>query len=261
VNPIGIFLDLTKAYDVLNHKILLSKLGSYGIRGVANLWCKSYLSHRKQCVEINSTEVGKYHSTIRGINHGVPQGSILGPVLFSLYINDLPINITGSKIVLLADDTNMLVTRENINNLQYKMNNVMNELQTWFRLNNLIVNAEKTLALSFHVMQNKNPPLPHIIFEGRDVAYNTESKFLGVYINENMKWNSHIKYLSSKLNSSCYIINSLKTVTSKFILRTVYFAYFHVHLRYGLTLWGGDLASLRIFKLQKKAIRIVGKVS
>jgi hypothetical protein len=153
------------------------------------------------------------------------------------------------------------VTGENINNLQYKINNVMNELQTWFRLNNLVVNAEKTLALSFHVTQNKNPPLPGIIFEGTDISYNTESKFLGVYINKNMKWNSHIKYLSSKLNTSYYIINSLKTVTSTLILRTVYFAHFHVHLRYGLTLWGDNLASLRIFKSQKKAIRIVGKVS
>jgi hypothetical protein len=212
-------------------------------------------------VEINSTKAGTCLSTIRGINHGVPQGSMLGPVLFSLYINDPPLNITELKIVLFVDDTNILVTGENINNLQYKINNVMNELQTWFRLNNRVVNAEKILALSFHVIQNKNPPLPHIIFEGRDISYNTESKFLGVYINKNMKWNSHIKYLSSKLNTSYYIINSLKTVTSKFILRTVYFAYFHVHMRYGLTSWGGDPASLRIFKLQKKAIRIVGKVS
>jgi hypothetical protein len=208
MNPIGIFLDLTKAYDVLNHKILLSKLDSYGIRGVANLWFESYLSHWKQCVEINGTKAGTHLSTIRGINHGVLQGSILGPVLFSLYINDLPINITGSKIMLFADDTNVLVTGENINNLQYKINNVMNELQTWLRLNNLVVNAEKTLALSFCVMQNKNPPLPHIIFEGRDISYNTESKFLGVYINKNMKWDSHIRYLSSKLNTSYYIINS-----------------------------------------------------
>jgi hypothetical protein len=145
-------------------------------------------------VEITSTKAGTYLSTIRGINHGVPQGSILGPVLFSLYINDLPENITESKIVLFADDTDILVKAENINNFQYKINNVMNELQTWFRVNYLVVNAEKTLALFFHAMQNKNPPLPHIIFEGRDISYNTESKFLGVYINENMKWNIHIKY-------------------------------------------------------------------
>ena len=118
------FLDLTKAYDVLNHKVLLSKLNSYGIRGVANLWFESYLSHRKQCVEINTRGKGKNISTTKEIEHYVPQGSILGPILFSLYINDLPLNATGTRKVLFADDTNILVSGGNINDLQYKLNNV-----------------------------------------------------------------------------------------------------------------------------------------
>jgi len=111
------FLDLTKAYDVLSHKVLLSKQHSYGIRGVANLWFESYLSHRKQCVEINTTDKGIRISTTKEIEHSVPQGSILGPILISLYINDLPLNIAYTKIVLFAYDTNILVTDENINNL------------------------------------------------------------------------------------------------------------------------------------------------
>jgi len=146
-----------------------------------------------------------------------------------------------------------------MNNLQYKLNNVMNELQTWFTLNSLVVNVEKTLALFFHTAQNKKPLLPHVIFEGRDIPYSTETKFLGLYINENLKWNSHIKYLSSKLNTSYYMISSLKNVMSPCVLRTIYFACSHVHLRYGLTLWGGGPESLRIFQLQKKVIRIIGK--
>jgi hypothetical protein len=235
MNLIGIFLDLTKAYDVLNHKLLLSKLNSYGVRGVANLWFESYLSHQKQCVEINSMKKGIYVSTTREIEYGVPQGSILGPILFSLYINDLPLNIMGSKIVLFADDTNILVSDENINNLQYKLNNVMTELQTWFTLNNLVINIEKTLAMSFHTTQNKKPLLPHVIFEGRDIPYNNETKFWGIYINENMKRNNHVKYLSSKLNTSYYMISSFKNVRSSNVLRTMYFAYFHFHLRHGLT--------------------------
>jgi hypothetical protein len=115
------------------------------------------------------------------------------------------------------------------------------------------------LAMSFHSTQNKKPLLPHVIFEGRDIPYNTETTFLGIYINENMKWNNHIKYLSSKLNTSYCMIRSLKNVMSLYVLRTMYFAYFHVHLRYDLTLWGGDPESMRIFQLQKKVLRTIGE--
>jgi hypothetical protein len=100
---------------------------------------------------------GIYVLTTRETERGVPQGSILGPVLFSLYVNDLPLNIMGSKIVLFADDTNIFISEANINNLQYKLNNAMNELQTWFTLNSLVVNVKTTLAMSFHTVQNKKP--------------------------------------------------------------------------------------------------------
>jgi hypothetical protein len=94
----------------------------------------------------------------------------------------------GSKTVLFADNTNILVSEANMNNLQCKLNNIMKEMQTRFTLNSLVVNVEKMLSMSFHTAQNKKPVLPHVIFEGRDIPYNTETTFLGIYINENMKW-------------------------------------------------------------------------
>jgi hypothetical protein len=95
--------------------------------------------------------------------------------------------------------------------------------------------------------RRKKPVLPHVIFEGRNIPYNTETKFVDIYINENMIQNSHIKYLSSKQNTGYYMMSPLKNVMSPYVLRTIYFTRFHVHLRYGLTLWGGDPESIRIF--------------
>jgi hypothetical protein len=172
-------------------------------------------------VEINSMKQGTYVLTTRKIAYSVPQGLILGPILFLLCMNDLPFNIMGSKTMLLADDTNILVSGENLNTLQYKPNNVMKELQT---LNSLVVNVEKKVAISFHTTQNKKPVLPHVTFKSRDIPYNNETKFLGIHSNVNMKWDKHIKYLSSKLNTSHYMISSLKNVMSPYVL----------------TLWGGD---------------------
>jgi hypothetical protein len=131
----------------------------------------------------------------------------------------------------------MLISGENQITVQSRLNNAMLDIQRWFTINNLIINAGKTLAVSFHTTQNKKPILPRVQFEGRDVPYKSDIKFLGVFINENMKWSNHIRYLSSKLNTSLYTISSLKNITNRHVLRNVYFACFHMH---GVTLWGND---------------------
>jgi hypothetical protein len=144
---IGIFFDLTKAYDMIDHNILLEKLNNYGFRGITNVWFKSYLANRLQIVEISHLEKNntqsKYTSLPRETTHGVPQGSILGPLLFLLYINDLPSNVRGTEMVLFADDINVLVIDKDKEVVQQKINRILKQLETWFKVNNLIINKKK----------------------------------------------------------------------------------------------------------------------
>jgi hypothetical protein len=245
--------------------MLLAKLNVYGVRGIVNSWFKSYLEHWKQVVEINYSgsnyaNQGKHVSAPREMKHGVPQGSILGPILFLLYVNDLPINIQESKIILFADDTNILATAENGQILQQKINRVMNDLHSWFYTNGLVINTDKTIAMSFYTGKKRDPVKPQVKFDNRDIAYKSEIKFLGIHISENMKWEVHVKSLSSKLSKLCYMIKSLKDVTNPHIIKRTYFAYILACLRHDLIFWGGDTKSEIVFKLQKRIIRMISCV-
>jgi hypothetical protein len=194
----GLFFNLSKAYNVINHDILLDKLNEYGIRGEANLWRKSYFSNCLHFVEIKETDCSYSLKkscilSCKKVEHGVPQGSVLGPLLFLLYINDITENVLGPKLVLFVDDTNLITGKDEHD--QHKIINVMKWLEIWFQKNNLKINTEKIIAMSFHSKQVRFSPRPQTTFTNIKITYQSELRFLEICIMENLTWGAHARSL------------------------------------------------------------------
>jgi len=265
---IGIFIDLSKAYDVLNHKLLLEKLSYYGVRGTTNSWFKSYLTNRKQSIEISQSDdqnvvVNRYRSVLMELKQGIPQGSVLGPLLFLLYINDLPLNINGANLVMFADDISILITDSDKGALQGNINRITSELELWFNKNNLVINTTKTGIMAFHNKQTVQKVKPKVIINKMNLHYTGETKFLGIHITESLQWNAHIKALACKLSKVAFMIKSLREILSTYMVRNFYFTKFQSLLRFGILLWGGvgGETNKKIFRLQKRVIRLMAGVN
>jgi hypothetical protein len=170
----------------------------------------------------------KLQSSPRKIEHGIPQGSILGSLLFLLYINDLPSYINEAKLVLYADDTNILVIGKNEEELQTRIYVTKKQLEGWRCENDLVVNTTKTVAMSFHSSQSKIPLKPDIFIQNSKITYKSEVKFLGSYVMENLNWHVHVKFLCSSLSKTHYMISALKNTVSTYILWNIYFAHFQL---------------------------------
>lgn len=252
----GIFIDLSKAFDSLNHEILLNKLNHLGVRGKSLTWFKSYLSERCQYVEINCSKSNNLNITC-----GVPQGSILGPLLFLVYINDLSDNIGDSNCILFADDTTILFSEENFNDLEHKMSENLKVIYKWLCLNKLSLNIGKTNYVIFHCPQRKLPHKPSVKIADKEIEMVNDTKFLGVYIDNHLNWKKHCKVTATKCGRVASILYRLKHSLEPKILTTIYHSLFLPHLLYGLTAWGNCISSelKRIRVLQKKVIRTITK--
>ena len=250
----GVFVDLQKAFDTVNHDILLQKLKKYGIRGPAHEWFKSYLTDRLQFVSILGFDSDKLP-----IKHGVPQGSVLGPLLFLIYINDLHHSIKNSKTYLFADDTNLLHVKNNLNQLQKEMNADLKSLCAWLLANKISLNKTKT-EMIFFKKPNTTIPFNIIKINGMQLYPSKNVKYLGLYLDEHLNGSAHINNLIPKLRRANGMLSKIRHYTSKDQVKSIYHAIFASHMTYGCQIWGNSFNNTHINKiqtLQNNALRLI----
>lgn len=254
-NAIGVFCDLSKAFDCVEHQTLLLKLKHYGVEDRAIRLLKSYLDNRTQKVEINGT-----YSSGSNVKMGVPQGSILGPFLFLTYINDLPFMVENlSNIVLFADDTSLLFKVDRKVKETDEVNSTLSKILSWFTTNNLLLNAKKTKCMRF-TLPNVKLNQENVILDGNKLEYVSSTVFLGITIDCKLQWGPHITTLAGRLSSAAYAVKKIRQLTDIATARLVYFSYFHSVMSYGILLWGHAADIDTIFVLQKRAVRAIYKM-
>ena len=255
LHTIGIFLDFSKAFDTINHKILLQKLFHYGIRGKALEWFDNYLTERKQYVNINGQD-----SYQRLISCGVPQGSLLGPLLFIIYINDFQYSTELMSFILFADDSNIFFSHRNPQSLLSIVNNELKLVQNWINANKLSLNVDKTHYILF---SNSLKSLPgNVLIDNTTLNQVKSTKFLGIYIDSDLSWKIHIDYLCKLISRNTGILYKLKHDFPKQILLSLYTTLILLYLNYGILAWGNGTKTQqeKILTIQKRAIRNINHV-
>ena len=254
------FIDLKKAFDTIDHYILLQKLYHYCIRGIINDWFHSYLTERVQ-----STLIGSKVSTKLPTACGVPKGSVLGPLLFLLYVNDLCRSSDKLSFYLFADDTNLLYADKDINSLERVVNAELSKAQEWLVANRLTLNAKKSNFVIFHPYRKKLDL--DVILKIFDIETNdfvlldqkTYIKYLGILIDSNLTWKYHISYITSKISKTIGVIARLRHFVpiATSTLLTLYRSLLSPYLLYDFTVWGQapQICLNQILVLQKRALR------
>ena len=257
----AVFIDLKKAFDTVDHDILLKKLEFYGFRGAVNTWFRNFLGGREQYVFYR----GK-NSKKRTISCGVPQGTCLGPILFLIFINDLA-NATDLFTILFADDTTFLYEFNDLITSAVIINRELTRAAEWFQANKLTLNTKKTKFMLFSRKKIPNSSFPLFTLKiGNETIERIGSqssvksfKFVGHHIDDQLSWDFHIKYVTQKISKGCFALATTKKIIPLKIRQTIYNCLVRPYLEFGLVIWGGAKKKLidSVIKKQKIVFAIL----
>ena len=240
---VSILFDLTSAFDTVNVAFLATKLENIGIRGKFLDWIISYMSNRKLTVKYQNVA-----SDLNDVNLGVPQGSVLGPLLFSLYINDLPKYVNEGNITMYADDTAISICASTPEELYIKIGYVCEAMSAWCQRNRLILNEKKTKYINF----NFRRPLTENL-----IPFSTSIKYLGTYLDSNLSWTCHVDHVCKQLNKAYYAILQMKYTLGQPGLLNIYYTLAYSYISSNIILWGKSSDINRVFILQKRILRLI----
>ena len=258
-HTISLFIDLSKAFDTISHDIFIQKLERYGIPGTVLNWFKSYLMNRTmraKCTASSSRNMA--YSEKYNINIGCLQGSCIGPLIFLIFCNDLYLNLELCNGILFADGMTIYKSHSNIEYLKWCMTNDLEIISDWFRVNQLSVNSNKSVAMIF---SNKQIHLKSIKMGPNDIQFIDSTKFLEVFIDRKLTWTEHVEKVIQKINRNMNLLKLSNKFLNVHAKRLIYFAQIQSHLMYGLSVWGNMIPNGTIEKLQKLQNRCLNYIN
>lgn len=254
---LGLFIDYSKAFDHINHQILIKKLDRYGFRGNAAHLITSYLEHRKQRVHIDDC-----FSDLLPLSSGVPQGSILGPFLFNIYINDVVSISPSAEFIIYADDTSIFLRGNSADKLVGEANFVLENLNSWTEKNHLKINTSKTKSVIFRSKNKKVTLTQQILLNSTPVDIVPNIKTLGVVFQKNLSWNEHIDTISSKLSQIVGLVYRNRLILPRHVMILIYNSLFSSRINYCHLVWASTSQEniQKLYCLRKRFLRAVEDV-